>query len=433
MRKIREVLRLTFESGRRQHQVGASVGLTQSTVCKYLALARSAGLGWPLPPEWDDVGLERRLFPRAGRVPPDTSAFVTPDFATFHSQLKHKGVTLQLLWEEYHGLHGEVSYSYSQFCALYRAFRGTLKRSMRQTHHAGEKLFVDYCGPTVGVIDGTSGEVRAAQIFVAVLGASNYTYAEASWTQTLPDWIASHTRALAFFGGVPALIVPDNLKAAVAKACRYEPELHPTYAEFAAHYGTAILPARPYKPKDKAKVEVAVQVVERWMRARLRHRTFFSLGELNDALRTLLVDLNQRPFKKLPGTRQSQFEALDRPALKPLPDRPYDYADWRKARVKIYYHIDVDGHYYSVLQRYVKHQIDVRISATTIECFAQHQRIASHPRMLRLHDDLRPLIDPTAGTVYDASECGEGVIRRMFSTQIDATPRRALRIRPTYA
>ena len=254
---------------------------------------------------------------------------------------------------------------------------------MRQIHVAGEKLFVDYCGPTVEVIETSNGEVRSAQIFVAVMGASNYTFAEATWTQSLPDWIGSNTRALAFLGGVPALIVPDNLKSAVTKACHYEPELNPTYAEFAEYYGTAILPARPYKPKDKAKVEVAVQVVERWILARLRHHTFFSLAALNSALRTLLDDLNQRPFKKLPGTRRSQFEALDQPALKPLPATPYEYSEWRKARVNIDYHIDIDGHYYSVPHRLVKREIDVRVGATVIECFAQHQRVASHPRSTR--------------------------------------------------
>jgi len=380
MRKIREVLRLTFAAELSQHQVAASLRLTQSTVSKYLVLARAANLNWPLPPELDDLALDQLLFPTAQRTASTALRFTPPDFAAMHAQLKRKGVTLQLLWEEYCDVHDKTRYSYSQFCSRYRVYRQSLQRSMRQTHIAGEKLFVDYCGPTVEVIDARTGEVRTAQIFVAVLGASNYTYAEATWTQSLPDWIASNTRALTFIGGVPALIVPDNLKSAVTKACRYEPDVNPTYAEFAEHYGTAILPTRPYKPKDKAKVEVAVQVVERWMLARLRHHTFFSLDELNQSLRTLLDDLNHRPFKKLPGTRKSQFEALDKPALKPLPDSPYSYGEWRKARVNIDYHIDVDVHYYSVPHRFVKHEIDVRVGSSTIECFAQHQRIASHAR-----------------------------------------------------
>jgi len=380
MRKIRDVLRLTFEAGLGQHQVGASVRLSQGSVSKYLALAKAAGLGWPLPPDLDDVALDRLLFPTSGRTEAREGRFAPADFAGIHTQLKRKGVTLQLLWEEYRGVHGNQSYSYSQFCSLYRLFRGSLQRSMRQTHIAGEKLFVDYCGPRVEVIDSITGEVRAAQIFVAVLGASNYTYAEATWTQSLPDWIASNVRALQFYDGVPVLIIPDNLKAAVTKACRYEPDVHPTYSEFAAHYGTAILPARPYKPKDKAKVEVAVQVVERWILARLRHQNFFSLHALNGSIRILLEELNNRPFKKLPGSRHSQFDAVDKPALRPLPVVPYEYAEWRKARVNIDYHIEIDGHYYSVPHRFVKQEIDARISAGTIECFAHHQRIASHPR-----------------------------------------------------
>ena len=380
MRKIREVLRLTFEVGLTQHQVAASVRLSQGVVSKYLALARRANVTWPLPPELDEGALEQRLFPGVHRTPSTALRFALPDFASMHDQLKRKGVTLQLLWEEYRSAQGDASYSYSQFCSLYRAFRGALQRSMRQTHVAGEKLFVDYCGPTVKVIDARTGEVRSAQIFVAVLGASNYTYAEATWTQSLPDWIGSNLRALTFIGGVPALIVPDNLKSAVVKACRYEPEVNRTYTEFAEHYGTAILPTRPYKPKDKAIVPVAVQVVERWILARLRHLTFFSLGELNQSLRTLLDALNHRPFKKLLGTRTSQFEALDKPALKPLPDTPYHYGEWRKARVNIDYHIDIDVHYYSVPHRFVKHEVDVRVGGNTIECFAQNQRIASHAR-----------------------------------------------------
>jgi transposase len=383
MRKIREILRLTFVGQLKQHQVAASVQLSQGSVSKYLSLAKTAGLSWPLPPELDDVALDRLLFPGSGRLERGAERFAAPDFPSIHAQLKRKGVTLQLLWEEYRAAHGEASYSYSQFCSLYRLFRGSLQRSMRQTHIAGEKLFVDYCGPTVDVIDTASGEVRAAQIFVAVLGASNYTYAEATWTQQLPDWIGSHVRALSFIGGCTALIVPDNVKTAVTKACRYEPDLHSSYAEFAAHYGTAILPTRPYKPKDKAKAEVGVQVVERWVLARLRHQTFFSLQDLNGAIRRLMEDLNNRPFKKLPGSRRSQYEAVDKPALRPLPSMPYEYAEWRKVRVNIDYHVEVDGHYYSVPHRFVKQQIDARLTAATLECFAQGVRIAAHARSPR--------------------------------------------------
>ena len=254
-------------------------------------------------------------------------------FAHVHQELKREGVTLQLLWEEYRASHGERAYRYTQYCEHYHRYRGSLARSMRQVHRAGEKLFIDYSGDTATVIDMATGEVRAAQIFVAVMGASKYAYAEATWTQTLPDWIASNIRALEFMNGAPALLIPDNLKSAIKNACRYEPEATSTYEDFARHYGTAILPARPLSPKDKASVEMSVLVVQRWILARLRNRQFFSLAELNIAIAELLVDLNRRPFKKLLVSRASVFEAIDRPALRPLPATGYEYAEWSKVKV----------------------------------------------------------------------------------------------------
>ena len=252
-------------------------------------------------------------------MPADTRP--VPDWAVVHQELRRPGVTLMLLWEEYRAAHPE-GFAYSWFCEHYRAWAGKLDLVMRQTHRAGEKLFVDYAGQTVEVIDRTTGEVRTAQIFVAVLGASNYTYAEATWTQGLPDWIGAHVRAFAFFGGVPEIVVPDNLRSGVSTRLRYEPDLNPTYPELADHYGVAVVPARVRKPRDKAKVESGVQVVERWILAALRHRTFFSLAELNAAIAELLERLNDRPFKKLPGSRRTAFEQIDRPALRPLAGRP---------------------------------------------------------------------------------------------------------------
>jgi len=254
---------------------------------------------------------------------------------------------------------------------------------MRQVHRAGEKLFVDYCGPTVPVVNPDTGEVRDAQVFVAVLGASNYTFACASWTQTQEDWLSAHVQALEFFGGVPALLVPDNLKSAVRKTHRYEPEITASYQQLAAHYQTAIVPARPYKPKDKAKAEVAVQIVERWILARLRHQRFFTLASLNQAIRLLLEDLNQRPFKKLPGCRRSQFEQLDQPALRALPATRYQYAEIKQARVHIDYHIEYDKHYYSVPHHLVKQTVEVQASDTTVAIYQHGKRIASHPRSHR--------------------------------------------------
>jgi len=263
---------------------------------------------------------------------------------------------------------------------LYNQWQKHLRLSMRQTHRAGEKMFVDYCGKTVSIINAATGEVTEAQVFVAVLGASNFTFAEATASQKMEDWIGSHTRAFAFFGGVPQLIVPDNLKAAVTRACRYEPLLNQTYAEMLRHYNTVALPARPYKPRDKAKVEAAVGLVTRWILARLRHQQFFSLFELNLAIRRLLEELNDRAFKRLPGTRRSQFEALDKPALQPLPADTYEYAEWRKARVGIDYHVEVDRHFYSVPAALVKRQLEVRLTAKTIECLAAGKRVAVHVR-----------------------------------------------------
>ncbi len=294
-------------------------------------------------------------------------------------ELSKKGVTLQLLWQEYKEIH-PTGYQYTQFCDYYRRFAGKLDLSLRQRHKAGDRLFVDYAGTTIPVTDPDTGEIREAEIFVAVLGASNYTYVEAAYSQDLPSWISAHTRAFEFFGGVPAVIVPDNLKSAVIRACRYEPDLNPTYQEMAAHYGAAVLPARVRKPKDKAKVEAGVLIVTRWILARLRNRTFLGLDSLNVAISDLLQSLNERPFKKMDGCRLSVFKALDLPALKSLPSERYVYADWKKVRVNIDYHVEFEGHYYSVPYQLAREQIELRITASTVECLSRGKRVASHLR-----------------------------------------------------
>jgi transposase len=299
-----------------------------------------------------------------------------------HRELRRKSVTLDLLWQEYKADHPD-GYRYSWFCEHYRQWAGRLSVSLRQTHTPGEKLFVDYAGQTLPIIDGLTGEIRQAQLFVAVLGASNYTYAEATWTQQLPDWIGSHVRVFEFLGGVPAILVPDNLKSGVKRASFYDPDLNPTYRDLAAHYGVAVLPARPRKPKDKAKVEGGVLIVERWILARLRNQRFFSLAEANRAVTELLELLNQRAFKKLPGCRHSAFIEMDRPALAPLPQHRYEYAEWKTARVGIDYHVEVVGHYYSVPYRFARQQIEARITAATVEAFHRGQRIAAHGRSLQ--------------------------------------------------
>lgn len=381
MRKITEVLRLSHEAGLSQRGVAQALNLGLGTVSTYLKRAREAAISWPLPADMDERTLGRLLFPSQPLT--GQRRFTEPDFPQVHQELKGKGVTKQLLWQEYRQQHPDDGYSYAQFCHRYLEWRSCQQRSMRQIHRAGEKLFVDYCGPTMSVVNPDTGEVRQAQVFVAVMGASNYTFACASWSQKQEDWLDAHVQAFEFLGGVPEVVVPDNLKSAVHKTHRYEPDLNPAYQQLAAHYQTAIVPARPYKPKDKAKAEVAVQIVERWIMARLRHQSFFTLASLNQAIRFLLDDLNQRSFKKLPGTRRSQFEQLDRPALRSLPASRYQYADIKQARVHIDYHLEYDKHYYSVPHHLVKLAVEVQATSSTVAIYHQGQRVASHPRSHR--------------------------------------------------
>jgi transposase len=376
MRKTKEVLRLKA-AGQSKRAIARSLRIARSTVAEYLSRAEAAGLSWPLPPEWTDAELEARLFPLPK---PSNVARPLPDWSEIHREMKGRkrtGVTLQLLWVEYKDAQPE-GLQYSQFCERYRRWRGKLDRVLRQDHVAGDKAFVDYAGQTVPVIDRATGEVREAQIFVGVLGASNFTYVEASWTQELAAWTAAHVRMFQYFGGVPRLLVPDNLKSGVRSACYYEPDVNPTYHDLAVHYGTAVLPTRKQKPRDKAKVEAGVLVVERWVLARLRKLTFFSLAELNREIRRLLDQLNDRPFQKLEGSRRSLFESLERPALLPLPEQRYEFGRWKKARVNIDYHIDVDGHYYSVPHPFTGEQVDARVTATTVEILHGGRRIAAH-------------------------------------------------------
>ncbi len=381
MRKIRDILRLRHEAKLSYRGICAALNIGYGTVVDYLNRADQAGLSWPIPDHLNERDLGRLLFPT--QVVTGQRRFTEPDFPEIHQQLKRKGVTKQLLWQEYRQQHPDDGYSYAQFCHRYLRWTGLQQRSMRQIHRAGEKLFVDYCGPTMPIINPDTGECRQAPIFVAVLGASNYTFACACWSQKQADWVKAHVLAFEFFGGVPEIIVPDNLKSAVRKTHRYEPDINPGYQQMAAYYQTAIIPARPYKPKDKAKAEVVVQIVQRWILARLRHQTFFTLAALNQAIRFLLEDLNQRPFKKLPGSRLSQFKQLDQPALRPLPVQPYQYVDIKQARVHIDYHIEYDKHYYSVPHHLVKHKVEVQASDNTVVIHHHGQRVASHPRSRR--------------------------------------------------
>jgi transposase len=378
MRKIRDILRLALGEGLSRRQVAAATGVPGSTVGDHLTRARLAGLAWPLPEGVDDAWLEARLF--APPSPPLPSALrPMPDWPTVHRELRRKGVTLQLLWLEYRERHPE-GFGYSWFCQAYRAWRGRLDLVMRQQHRAGEKLFVDFSGMTIPITDPETGEVWQAELFVAVLGASSYTYAEAVASQALPDWISGHVHAFEAMGGCPAIIVPDNLRSAVTRAHRYEADLNRTYEELAAHYGCAVIPARPAKPRDKAKAENGVLQAERWVLAALRHRTFFSLAEANAAIVERVAWLNARPFRKLPGSRQTMFEELDRPALRPLPAHRYEYAEWKTAKVNIDYHVEVERHWYSVPHQLVGQRLDIRASARVVEVLHRGRRVTSHPR-----------------------------------------------------
>jgi transposase len=378
--KIKEVLRLKFDAGLSNRKIGNSLRISHSTVADYLHRAEQAGLRWPLPEGLSERQLEQQLFAEPKRLCGNDTPRVIPDWSEIHRQMKRQGVTLMLLWQEYKEQHPERGYHYSQFAHLYRQWLGTLDVVMRQTHKAGEKLFVDYAGQTMEIIDRHSGEIHQAEIFVAVLGASSYTYAETSWTQQAPDWIASHIRAFEFFHGCPAVLVPDNLKSAVTHPHRYDPDLNRSYAEMASHYGVAIVPARVRKPKDKSHAENGVQRVEQWILARLRNHRFFSLSELNTQIRPLLVELNDKPFQKLSGSRRSQFEALDRPTLRPLPAYRYEYAEWCKARVAPNIHVKVAESYYSVPSTLIKKELDVRLTGRLVEVFHKGERVASHRR-----------------------------------------------------
>jgi len=375
MRKVREILRLAISCGMGQREISRSCSVSPTTVGNYLDIAQEKDLSYAEISHMSDEQL-RQIFQSKK---PGQKARPQPNWEEIHQELKKKGVTLQLLWQEYKQTYPD-GYQSTQFCEHYNRWRGKLDVSMRQTHKAGERLFVDYAGLTMPVTDRLTGMIRQAQIFVAALGASNYTYAEATRDQKLPNWIASHIRAFEFFGGVPQITVPDNPKVGVSSPCRYEPDLNPTYHDMSVHYGTAIVPARVRKPQDKAKVETAVQIAERWILAPLRGRTFFSLDELNQAIWKLLDQMNKRPFQKLSGSRLSWFESIDSPALMPLPQTRYTFAEWKSAKVNIDYHIELFRHYYSVPYQLARESVNVRYTWTTVEIFHKNKRVSSHKR-----------------------------------------------------
>ena len=377
MRKLKEVLRL-HSLGMSQHQIARSCSISQSTVHDYVSAAQATGVKWPLPEDWGDRQIGEALFARQRSSTEIRRKHPEPDWAGVHKELQtHKNLTLQLIWQEKRESDPE-GYGYSRFCELYGLWLKKLDLVLRQTYRAGEKMFVDYAGATVPIHDPATGEIHPAAVFVAVLGASSYTFAEATAGQDLRSWIGSHVRAFRFFDGVTEIVVPDNLKSAVTHPSYYEPDLNPTYRDLGEHYGVAIIPARPYRPRDKAKAEVGVQVVQRWIVASLRKRKFFSLEEANQAITELLTKLNQRPFRKREGSRASLFAQLDKPALKPLPAAGFEFGKWKTTRVDLNYHIEVERHSYSVPHALAQQEVEVRTTADTVEVFCRGVRVASH-------------------------------------------------------
>ncbi len=380
MRKIAEVLRLKWACNLTNREIGRSCSISHSTVSEYVKRAEAAGIKWPIPETLTEDELYQLLFPEKVQAA-NLAVKPLPDWEKVRKELKKRNVTLHLLWEEYRETY-PFGYGYSQYCELYSGYVKKLDPPMRQNHKAGEKLFVDYAGDTIPIVNPETGEIRQVYLFVAVLGASSYTYTEAQVSQEMRHWIGGHVRTFAFMGGVPQIIVPDNLKQGVKSPCWYDPDLNQTYQWMAEHYGVAVIPARVRKPRDKAKVEVGVQVVERWIIARLRNRTFFSLGELNRAICPVLEELNHRKMEHLEKSRLELFEEVDRPALRPLPDRPYEYATSKVARVNIDYHVDFEKHFYSVPFTLIHEEVRIRASERMVEIYHKSQRepVAVHPR-----------------------------------------------------
>jgi len=392
MRKIKEVLRLRWECKLPRDAVARSCGISGSTVTDYLARATQAGLSWPLPEGIGEEELDRRLYPDSHR--PQVVGRPLPDWNQVLHDLGTKGVTLQLLWQEYRGNEPE-GYGYSQFCELYRRWSVKLNPVLRMNHKAGEKCYVDYSGTKLHVVDPATGEISDVELFVGAIGVSSLIYAEAQPDQKLPRWIGAHVRMFREFGGVSHVLVPDNLKSGVKHACHYEPELNPTYHDFASHHGIAVIPTGVNKPKHKAKVENAVLIAQRWIIAVLRNRTFFSLSELNEAIGEAVDAINNRKMRGIDKSRRELFEEIDKPALKPLPAEPYEYALIKHAGVGIDYHVQFDDHFYSVPFTLLKQAVLVRATEGVVEIFHKGKRVASHKRnygraRYSTHPDHRP-------------------------------------------
>lgn len=382
MRKLKEILRLKYEAKLSNRKIGTSLSISPGTVSTYINRAKLIGIeSWPLPQDWDDIKLSQYFLQT--KITRRT-AIPLPNWSDFYQELKKKGVTKQLLWQEYVERNPGNHYSYAQFCRIYKEWSSRQQPSMRQTHLYGEKLFIDYCGPTIPIVNPDTGEFTEAQVFVAVMGGSNYTFAEATASQQLKDWVMSHVRAFTFFNAIPEILVPDNLRSGTTKACKFDPDLNPTYQQMAAHYNVAIIPARPLKPKDKAKAENGVLIVERWIMAVLRHETFYTLVHLNQRIKALLLKLNTKPFQKLSGDRTTHFNTYERPAMRSLPVQAYQYTFIKKVKVNIDYHVDIEKHYYSVPYGLLKKQIEAHVSEYTVSLYYQNQQVATHLKSERI-------------------------------------------------
>ena len=379
MSKVIEILRLKFGEKRSERQIALSIGAGKSTVHDVIVKAQAAKLTWPLPDGWSESDARRALFP--GLAGPREAARPLPDWGVVRKELLRKGVTLQLLWEEYTEEH-PLGYRLTQFCDYFSKWEKKSRLVMRQEHRAGEKTFLDFSGLRVPWLDLSTGEIHEAEVFLAVLGASNYTFALAVEDQKLESWVHCHLEMNRFLGGTTQVWVPDNLKSAVTKACLYDPELNPTYRQLARHYGITVIPARPHKPKDKAKVETGVKIAQRWILARLRKQTFTSVAEINAAIAPLLAGMNDKKMRHVNESRRGLFESIEKPALRVLPETPYELATWKTAKVAPDYHVEAGSHYYSVPYQLVGQQVDVRVARSSVEIFLAGKRVAAHKRSL---------------------------------------------------
>ncbi len=402
MKQVRAVLRFHLAMGLSSRKIQGATGVARTTVQDYIKRCDDSGIKTVTSlDEMDDDALNIRLFGEAKHKAP-SSGKVMPDYNYIHQELKQSKkdktkVTLTFLWEAYKEQYGDNAYEYTQFRVYYRRYKQKLNPSMRQIHLAGEKVFVDYSGVTIPIYDKKDGTVSKAQVFVAVLGASGYTFVHATPSQKQEDFILSHVLAYEFFGGTPRAVVPDNLKSAVIfNDKKHGLVLNESYAALARHFNMRIEPARVRKPKDKPKAEQGVQAIQRYILAYFRHQKIFSVDEANEKISILLDRYNNKVMKHIGKSRTQLFEELDKPMLSPLPANRYIYEQFKIARVNMDYHITLEKCNYSVPFKYLKEQVEVRYSTQHIRIYHKNKLIATHPRLRRsgdastLHEHMPP-------------------------------------------